>query len=114
MSAGLRIILVFISFLTLTFIIRKIRQSKLQIEYTLFWIGFSVLLLIFSLFPQMVYWLTDLAGVQSPVNFVFLVVIFILIIKNFFMTLQIAKMEERFQNLVQEIGIRELEKNNEE
>lgn len=113
MSVGLRIILVFISFLTLTFIIRKIRQSKLQIEYTLFWLGFSILLLVLSLFPQIVYWLTDFVGVQSPVNFVFLIVIFILIIKNFFMTLQIAKMEERFQNLVQELGIQEMEKRKE-
>ena len=81
MSVGLRVILILFSVLTMLFIVKRIRQSKLQIEYALFWIGFSIFLIIISVFPQIVYWFTDLIGIQSPVNFVFLVIIFILLMK---------------------------------
>lgn len=105
MSLGLRVILILISILTFVYMVRKIRQSKLEIEYSLFWIGFSVLLLLLSIFPQIAYWCSDLLGVQSPVNFVFLVIIFILIMRNFVSTIQISQLDHRLKNLVQEVAL---------
>lgn len=107
MSIGLRAILIFFSIWTMFYLVRKIRQSKLEIEYALFWIGFSVMLIVLSVFPQIIYWLTDLIGIQSPVNFVFLVIIFILIMKSFMMTLEISQLNHRLKNLVQEIALKE-------
>lgn len=105
MSVGLRIILILISALNVIYILRKIRQSKLQIEHSLFWIGFSALLLFMSLFPDIIYLLTDFIGVQSPVNLVFLVIIFILILKNFTMTLHVSNLEYRLSELVQKMAL---------
>lgn len=110
MSIGVRAILILFSILTLFYIIGKIRQSKLQIEYSLFWIGFSVVLIIISIFPQIIYWFTDLIGIQSPVNFVFLVIIFILLIKSFMTTIELSHLESRLNTLVQEIALREKNK----
>lgn len=105
MSVGVRSILILFSVLTIVFIIKKIRQSKLQIEYSLFWIGFSIFLILISVFPQIVYWFTDLIGIQSPVNFVFLVIIFILIMKNFMMTIELSQLENKVKELVQELVV---------
>ncbi len=113
MSIGLRIILIFFSVVTMFYLIKRIRQSKLEIEYALFWIGFSGMLILLSIFPQIVYWLTDLIGIQSPVNFVFLVIIFIMIIKNFMMTLEISQLNHKIKALVQELAIKEKSKNDE-
>lgn len=109
MSIGLRVLLFVISILTMIYIVRKIRKSELSIEHSLFWLGFSVLLVFLSIFPQVVYALTRVIGVQSPVNFVFLVIIFVLIIKNFMMTIEISKLENRIKMLVQTIALRETE-----
>ena len=106
MSVGLRVILILFSVLTMLFIVKRIRQSKLQIEYALFWIGFSIFLIIISVFPQIVYWFTDLIGIQSPVNFVFLVIIFILIMKNFMMTIELSQLENKIKELLQELALR--------
>lgn len=39
------------------FIMKKIKKAKLKIEYALFWIVSSILLLILSIFPQIAYFL---------------------------------------------------------
>lgn len=106
MSIGFRIILILISVLTLFYILKKIRESKLEIEHALFWLGFAGVIFILSIFPKCVYWLTDLLGIQSPVNFVFLAIIFILIIKDFSTTLQLSRLENRLKELAQEIALR--------
>lgn len=105
MSAGIRILLIFISILTMLFMLRKIRQSKLQIEYGVFWIAFAILLILLSVFPTAVEYLTDLMGFQAPVNFVFLFIIFILILKVFFMTLELSQLENRVKELAQKMAV---------
>ena len=89
MSGLLRILLIVSAVLMLLFMLRKIRQSKLKIEYTVFWILFASILTIMGIFPKVFYKISDFIGFQSPISMVFLVVIFVLIIRMFFMTIQI-------------------------
>lgn len=111
MSIGLRVILISISIMTMVYMLRKIKQSKLQIEYSIFWIFFSFILIVISIFPQIVYWMTNLIGIQSPVNLVFLVIIFILIMKNFMMTLEISENQNKIRELTQYIALEKKENN---
>ena len=55
MPIVLRVILIASSLAMLAFVIRKVKKSKMQIEYTVFWVLFGVLLLFISLVPQIVY-----------------------------------------------------------
>ncbi len=52
MTMTLRIALVLVSLGTFSLMMRKIRQSKLQIESAIFWIVFSIVLVVFSIFPS--------------------------------------------------------------
>ena len=54
MTPTLRVVLIVVSILTTFMIMRKIRQSKLQIEDSIFWLGFSSILIVFSIFDQTV------------------------------------------------------------
>ena len=76
MSIYLRIILVVISMLSMLNILKRVRKSKLQIEYSIFWIVFSILLILVAVFPQPMIVLAQILGIQSPANMVFLFVIF--------------------------------------
>lgn len=107
MTMLLRTVLVLACVMTTLLIMRKIRQSKMRIEDSVFWIGFSFLLILFSVFPQLVYLMSDMVGTQTPVNFIFLFVIFVLIIRMFRMTVKISQMETRMRELVQRIAIQE-------
>ena len=95
------------------FILKKIRQSKLQIEYAIFWIIFSGILLIFSVFPFLVALVTRLIGMELPVNFIFLLFILILILKAFFQTIETSALENKVRNLTQRLAIEEKERQEE-
>ena len=75
MTPVFRILLIVVSLFTTYYILKRIRQSKLQIEYAIFWILFSGVLIVFSLFPWLVSMFTRMIGMQLPVNFIFLLFI---------------------------------------
>ena len=79
MSIAIRVLLIVVSLFTFIYMLRKIRKSQLQIEHALFWIVFCGLLLILSIFPGIAIWISEVLGLQSPVNLVFLIIIFVLI-----------------------------------
>lgn len=53
MSTSLRVILFVASLCVFFFIMKKIKKAKLKIEYALFWIVSSILLLILSIFLKL-------------------------------------------------------------
>ena len=62
-------------------IIDLIRRDKIEVKYAIIWLAFSLVMILFSLFPQIVLILGDITRVIDPVNFVFLTqIIFILLI----------------------------------
>lgn len=105
MSLCIRILLIVGAITVLVFMLRKIRQSKLKIEYILFWITFSVILVFMGLFPQVISWISELLGFQAPINLAYLVIILVLIIKLFFNTIQISALENKVENLTQQLAI---------
>lgn len=113
MSAAFRIILIVVSVVTLFYMVHKIRQSKLQIEHALFWIIFAVMLVILGIFPQIAIGLSQMLGLQSPANLVFLFIIFILLVKLFRVTIEISRLEDRIKSLIQHEAIREYEEDKE-
>lgn len=107
MSWVLRVVLILASLGTTFFMIKRIRQSKLQIEDSIFWIVFSLLLIILSVFPGLADLLANALGIYSTVNFVFLFFIFILLIKQFLLTIKLSQMETKMRGLAQKLAIEE-------
>lgn len=103
----LRIFLIAMSVISLLYVIWRIRHSKMQIEYALFWIIFAFLLIILSVFPQIVYWVTDKMGMISPANVVYLFIIAVLMMKTFMLTIELSSLETKFKDLAQQVGIYE-------
>lgn len=114
MTPIFRILLIVVSLLTTYYILKRIRQSKLQIEYAIFWILFSGVLIIFSLFPWLVSLFTRMIGMQLPVNFIFLLFIFVLMVKMFFMTIELSTLENKVKDLTQELALEEKERQDEQ
>lgn len=111
MSIILRILLLIVSILTFIYIIRKLRKAQVQIADVVFWLFFSLILLLMSIFPSSIIYMTKLLGVLSPVNFVYLVMIFLLFIRCFLLSIRVSCLEEKLKNLVEELAILEILKN---
>lgn len=110
MSLMLRIILIAASFLLVLFVLRKIHKAKLSIDDAIYWIISAVVLFLISLFPQLVMWVSDFIGFQSPSNFVFLVIIFLIIIKLFTITIELSSEKRRLNQLIQTLALKDKDK----
>ena len=102
---GLLIILIIACVVTLFFVIRKIKKSQFKIGDTLYWLFFCLLLLVMGIFPKAIYWVSDLIGFEAPSNFIFVVIIFLLLIKIFLLDARLAKVEDKQIKLAQKYAI---------
>lgn len=105
MSVSLRLVILAVSVITAIFVLRKIRKSQFFINDTLFWLFFCLLLLVMCIFPQLPSFVSELIGFESPSNFIFMCIIFLLLIKIFLMDVRLSKTEGKFENLVQKYAI---------
>lgn len=105
LGLGFRIILILVSLIAFAFVLKKIRKKQLHIDDALFWIISSFSLLVLSIFPQIAYFCTALLGMQSPTNFVFLVVIFVILIKLFSLAIDLSVQKQRLNSLVQNLAL---------
>ena len=107
MTVIFRIALIVGAVLTLIFVLRKIRRSEMKIADSTFWFVFSVLLVVIAVFPPVLYFFSNLLGIQSPANFLFLVILAILLLREFNSTLQISKLREQVSRLTQELALKD-------
>ena len=107
MTIVFRIILIAVSFCTAWYMVKRIRNSKLQIEDSIFWILFSGMILVISIFPQIADFFAGLLGIYSTVNFIFLFMIFVLLARIFSLTLKISQLDNKIKELTQKIAIDE-------
>lgn len=107
MSLTLRILLIVVSILASLLVLRKIRKTQMNVADSIFWIFFSLLLVFISIFNNVVVFFTDLFGIESPSNFVFLAIIFVIIIKLFMLSVQVSQLKTRLTSLVQSVAIKE-------
>lgn len=107
MTMTLRIALILVSVGTFFLMMRKVRQSKVQIESAIFWIVLAMVLVVYSIFPSVADFCAKVLGIYSTANFLFLMAIFLLIVKVFDMTIRISQLETRIKELVQQMALKE-------
>ena len=105
MTITLRAALILVSVGTLFLMMRKIRQSKVQIENAIFWIFLALVLVIISIFPSVADFASHLIGIYATTNFLFVSAIFILIVKIFYMTIHISQLETKIKELAQQMAL---------
>ena len=109
MSTTLRIFLVIVSLLVAFYTVRKIRKAQLNIDDSIFWISVSLMLVIVSIFPSIAVFLSGLLGIESPVNFVFLFVIFLVLAKLFFVSIELSVQKHRLNLLIETLAVKKKE-----
>ena len=107
MSIAMRILLIAGSLLTAFYVLRRVRKSKMRTEDSVFWLVFSLILVVMGLLPNAVSGLARLIGVMSAANLVFLIVIFLLIIKLFLMDQRISALQRQVTDTAQAEAIRQ-------
>jgi len=107
MNAILRIFLIAGSLISFIYILRKIKKSKMQIEDSIVWILWSIAIFLVSLFPAPIIYISTILEIQSPANFVFLLLLFYLYFRIFSMTVKISQLKEKNKDVVQKVSLLE-------
>lgn len=105
MSDSIRILLLIGAVLTFFYVFKGVKKARFRAQETFFWLFLSLLFVVLSVFPGIVDWLSRTLHVASPINLVFLVVIFLLLIKIFAMDRKVAKTEHQLTEMTQKIAI---------
>lgn len=106
MSNNMRILILIGTIVCVLYILLRIQKLKLKMEDAVFWIFFVVIVAVLGTVPQAAYWLSNVLGIQSPANLVFLLIIGLLIEKIFTLSVALSMLEEKVTILSAEIAIR--------
>ena len=104
-SWPLRIVLFVGSVVVFILISQSIKRKKIVMRDGIFWIVFSFLLVLVSVFPSLAVWASQILGIQSPANCVFMVIIFLLGYHAFLLTIRVSQLEMKNTKLVQKVAL---------
>jgi len=77
----------------------------MKIENAIYWFMFILIIIVLSVFPELAMILARILGIESPVNLIYLAMIFLLLVKVFSLSVKISQMEYKIGILAQEAGI---------
>ena len=89
-------------------ILRKIRRSEVTIADSTFWFLFALSLVLMGVFRQIPFFFAGIFGIESPANFVFAYVIAVLILREFYSTVEISQLRARVRGLAQKEALRKM------
>lgn len=84
-----------------------LKKKSLSLKYSLLWITTGIIMGVIALFPQIIYVFVELIGIQTPVNGLYAICIFMMMLILISLTSIVSKQTERIKNLTQYIAILE-------
>lgn len=105
MSRTLRILLIVGAIIVMATIFSKIKRGKIRIDDSRSWVMIALLLVILAVFPQIAYYFSEVFGFMSPSNFVFLVIIGIMLTKMFSSSSKRSVLNHKVDSLNQEVAL---------
>ena len=87
--------------LTFWFVLRKIRKAEVTIADSTFWFLFALSLVLMGVFREIPFFFANVFDIESPANFVFVYVIAVLVLREFYTTIEMSQLRAKVRNLVQ-------------
>lgn len=112
MTITLRIILIIGSLIAFFLCVKRIKQAKLKVSNSVMWMVGCLILILMSIFSNVVEWISVKLGFIAPVNFVFLTMIGFLLIQMFIYNIRISELNEKIKDLNHYIALKENEERN--
>lgn len=117
MDRNIQFIFIVTILIYLGIIVHLLKNKKLNLKYTLLWILSGIILLIITLFPGMMFAISNIMSIKTPINSAFILAGMFVIIILITMTSIVSELNGKIRNLIQEVAIlekkiREIEKDN--
>lgn len=105
MSTSLRLLLVIGAVCALAAVGSRVKKSKILMEDAIFWVVAAAVLVVVAAFPGIAIDLAYALGFMSPANFVFLVIIALLLWKVFTNSSELSRLKAKVNELAQEVAL---------
>ncbi|GAB3659388.1 hypothetical protein GCM10027589_20460 [Actinocorallia lasiicapitis] len=92
----------------LVFIFEMLRRRRLREKYAVLWVLLAVVIVVVAVYPPLLEWSADVAGVEVPVNLLFFVASLVLLAVNVQLSSEVGRLEERVRILAEEQGLQRL------
>ncbi len=102
MLSGLMIIF---SIAFLIIIIKLVNTAKVTLEYSLLWLFIGLIMLVFSVFPFLPTFFSNLFGFETMSNFILVMALLFCLLQLLVFTKYITKQSKDITKLIQEISI---------
>ena len=105
MTIQLRIILILMVLLTGSIAIRQIKKKNLELQYTISWLFLLFVILLVSVFPGILSWLSSVMGIELPINMVFFLGFVFTLLIMYRLTAAVSKMSREITELTQKLAL---------
>lgn len=103
----IQIIIAILLVLVLFVIMNSVRKQKIDFRHALSWIIYIVIMLLFDIFPQLVQWVSDIVGIELPINMLFFFGVSIAFLLIYSLTMTVSNLTEKVKKLTQEVALLE-------
>ncbi|MEF9892026.1 MAG: DUF2304 domain-containing protein [Anaerorhabdus sp.] len=99
MHFSLQFSLLFACIITLIFIFYTIKKTRMNIRYAIVWISWGLVVLILSIFPKIIDYLSYILKISLPVNTIFLIFMFLLYVMSFYLFVKVSQLSVEIKTL---------------
>ncbi len=100
------------SIIFLIIIVISLKKNTISTKSSIAWLILPIVFLIFALFPEPIAAFSRWLGFETLANFIFVIVIALLIVICFFLTITISHQQDQITKLIQEVSLLRHEKKN--
>jgi len=105
MNATVQIVAVVVSLGFLLAVLELVRRRRLTEEYSFLWIGFALLLLVLSLWREILHAVARWLGVYYPPAVLLLALLFFVFVASLYFSVVISRQRRQIERLVEDFAI---------
>lgn len=91
--------------LLLIYVVRLVSRRKILLGYSLLWMLLSFILIVCPIFPEPIFQLASLMGIELPSNFIFILAIICLMLIALSLSVIASKQTAYSKTLIQEVAL---------
>lgn len=105
MNLKLQIIICAVVISFFVYVANLLRKKKIDFKYALGWIALSFIVLILTVFPDLLGYLSVVMGIATPVNMLFFFGFCLSLVMIFSLSISLSHANDRVKKLAQELAI---------
>ena len=103
-ASRLTVVSIVVALAALVLVFELLRRRRLREKYAAIWVIIAVGTVVVAVFPQILRWVADLVGIQTPSNLLFFGSVLVLFAVSLQLSREVGLLEDQSRRLAEEVG----------